>query len=63
MWWVFFCCRNELSGALTGLTHVRRFQQDDAYIFCRPDQINSEIKVDFFFLRDGLEITIFASLS
>ena len=31
--------RNELSGALTGLTRVRRFQQDDAHIFCRPDQI------------------------
>jgi len=30
--------RNELSGALTGLTRVRRFQQDDAHIFCRPDQ-------------------------
>lgn len=31
--------RNELSGALTGLTRVRRFQQDDAHIFCRPDQV------------------------
>jgi len=30
--------RNELSGALSGLTRVRRFQQDDAHIFCRPDQ-------------------------
>ncbi|CAD6205371.1 unnamed protein product [Miscanthus lutarioriparius] len=30
--------RNELSGALTGLTRVRRFQQDDAHIFCREDQ-------------------------
>ncbi|KHN84545.1 Threonine--tRNA ligase, cytoplasmic [Toxocara canis] len=41
--------RNELSGALTGLTRVRRFQQDDAHIFCRPDQINSEIRgcIDF----------------
>jgi len=35
--------RNEDSGALTGLTRVRRFQQDDAHIFCRPDQIDSEI--------------------
>jgi len=33
--------RNELSGALTGLTRVRRFQQDDAHIFCRPDQASS----------------------
>lgn len=31
--------RNELSGTLTGLTRVRRFQQDDAHIFCRPDQV------------------------
>ncbi|CAL8083338.1 unnamed protein product [Calicophoron daubneyi] len=36
--------RNEFSGALTGLTRVRRFQQDDAHIFCREDQIKSEIK-------------------
>ncbi|VDD84329.1 unnamed protein product, partial [Mesocestoides corti] len=35
--------RNEFSGALTGLTRVRRFQQDDAHIFCREDQIEEEI--------------------
>jgi threonyl-tRNA synthetase len=35
--------RNELHGALTGLTRVRRFQQDDAHIFCRYDQILDEI--------------------
>jgi threonyl-tRNA synthetase len=35
--------RNEDSGALTGLTRVRRFQQDDAHIFCRPDQVDTEI--------------------
>lgn len=35
--------RNELSGALTGLTRVRRFQQDDAHIFCREDQIEDEV--------------------
>jgi len=32
--------RNELSGALTGLTRVRRFQQDDAHIFCAPEQVS-----------------------
>ena len=32
--------RNELSGALSGLTRVRRFQQDDAHIFCMPDQVS-----------------------
>jgi threonyl-tRNA synthetase len=36
--------RNELSGTLGGLTRVRRFQQDDAHIFCRPNQIAEEIK-------------------
>lgn len=31
--------RNEISGALSGLTRVRRFQQDDGHIFCRDDQV------------------------
>ncbi|KAM7352721.1 threonine--tRNA ligase isoform 2-T2 [Cochliomyia hominivorax] len=43
--------RNELSGALTGLTRVRRFQQDDAHIFCAPEQIKSEMKGCLDFLR------------
>ncbi|UYV75656.1 TARS [Cordylochernes scorpioides] len=43
--------RNELSGALTGLTRVRRFQQDDAHIFCTMDQIESEIKNALEFLQ------------
>lgn len=36
--------RNEISGALSGLTRVRRFHQDDGHIFCRPQQIKGEIK-------------------
>ncbi|WP_353948111.1 threonine--tRNA ligase [Sporolactobacillus sp. Y61] len=36
--------RHELSGALNGLLRVRTFCQDDAHIFVRPDQIESEIK-------------------
>lgn len=36
--------RNEYSGALQGLTRVRRFQQDDAHIFCRLDQVAEEIR-------------------
>ncbi|KAI8838631.1 hypothetical protein BC829DRAFT_404352 [Chytridium lagenaria] len=36
--------RNEASGALTGLTRVRKFHQDDAHIFCTPDQVLSEIR-------------------
>lgn len=35
--------RNEATGALTGLTRVRKFHQDDAHIFCTPDQIFAEI--------------------
>eukprot|EP00878_Enallax_costatus_P001087 GHUV01001224.1.p1 GENE.GHUV01001224.1~~GHUV01001224.1.p1 ORF type:complete len:714 (+),score=237.30 GHUV01001224.1:1826-3967(+) len=35
--------RNEYSGALSGLTRVRRFVQDDAHIFCRPDQVMGEV--------------------
>lgn len=43
--------RNEASGALSGLTRVRRFQQDDAHIFCREDQIKDEIIGLFDFLN------------
>ncbi|KAM9861399.1 threonine--tRNA ligase 1, cytoplasmic [Aulostomus maculatus] len=43
--------RNELSGTLTGLTRVRRFQQDDAHIFCTMDQIETEMKGCLDFLR------------
>jgi len=43
--------RNELSGALTGLTRVRRFQQDDAHIFCMPEQIKSEMAGCLDFLK------------
>lgn len=31
--------RNESSGALNGLTRVRKFQQDDTHIFCTQDQV------------------------
>ncbi len=37
------CHRHELSGALHGLFRVRTFTQDDAHIFCTPDQIEDEI--------------------
>nr|CAD7597487.1 unnamed protein product [Timema genevievae] len=43
--------RNELSGALTGLTRVRRFQQDDAHIFCAVEQIKDEMLGALDFLR------------
>ena len=34
--------RSEQSGELHGLTRVRGFTQDDAHIFCRPDQVKDE---------------------
>ncbi|KAK4022537.1 hypothetical protein OUZ56_007999 [Daphnia magna] len=48
--------RNELSGALSGLTRVRRFQQDDAHIFCTMGQIKNEINGALAFLRDVYQI-------
>ncbi len=36
--------RYEQSGELHGLTRVRGFTQDDAHIFCRPDQLNDEFE-------------------
>ena len=36
--------RYEMSGELHGLTRVRGFTQDDAHIFCRPDQLKDEFK-------------------
>ncbi|GHU16010.1 threonine--tRNA ligase [Alphaproteobacteria bacterium] len=48
----FGCChRNEPSGALYGVMRVRGFTQDDAHIFCTPDQINSETKKFCLLLR------------
>ncbi len=35
--------RNELSGALSGLTRVRQFCQDDAHVFCMESQIEAEV--------------------
>ena len=37
------CHRNETSGSLHGIMRVRGFTQDDAHIFCTPDQIQSEV--------------------
>lgn len=36
--------RNELSGTLSGLARLRRFEQDDAHIFCTPQQVEQEVK-------------------
>ncbi|KAK1413785.1 hypothetical protein QVD17_35568 [Tagetes erecta] len=48
--------RNEASGALTGLTRVRRFQQDDAHIFCRESQIKDEVKSVLEFINYTYDI-------
>ncbi|EPY53337.1 threonine-tRNA ligase [Schizosaccharomyces cryophilus OY26] len=43
--------RNEASGALSGLTRLRCFHQDDGHIFCEPEQIKSEIKKTLHFIK------------
>jgi threonyl-tRNA synthetase len=43
------------SGALTGLTRVRRFKQDDVHIFCLADQIKEELIGCFDFLSKVYE--------
>jgi threonyl-tRNA synthetase len=43
--------RNEASGALTGLTRVRRFVQDDTHVFCMPSQLEGEISALFDFME------------
>lgn len=48
--------RNELKGALTGLTRVRKFCQDDAHIFCTENQIGEEIDGCIDFLKNVYQI-------
>ncbi|XP_044214541.1 threonine--tRNA ligase 1, cytoplasmic isoform X1 [Thunnus albacares] len=48
--------RNELSGALGGLTRVRRFCQDDAHIFCTPEQLEEEIVACLDFVRSVYQV-------
>jgi len=48
--------RNEVSGALSGLTRVRRFHQDDGHIFCRPSQIEGEIASTLDFIRQTYRV-------
>lgn len=44
--------RNEVRGALHGITRVRGMQQDDAHIFCTEDQIESETEAFFEFVDE-----------
>jgi threonyl-tRNA synthetase len=55
--------RNELSGALSGLTRVRQFAQDDCHVYLREDQIADEVKflMDFIlghYRAFGLESSV-----
>lgn len=46
--------RKEKSGALSGLTRVQGFTQDDAHIFCTPEQLVSEINSIIDFVSDTM---------
>lgn len=48
--------RKEKSGALSGLTRVQGFTQDDAHIFCTPEQLVDEINEIIDFISDAMKI-------
>lgn len=48
--------RKEKSGALSGLTRVQGFTQDDAHIFCTPEQLVDEINAIIDFVSDTMAI-------
>lgn len=48
--------RKEKSGALSGLTRVQGFTQDDAHIFCTPEQLVDEINAIIEFVDDTMKI-------
>jgi len=48
--------RKEKSGALSGLTRVQGFTQDDAHIFCTPEQLVDEINGIIDFVADTMDI-------
>lgn len=48
--------RHEKSGVLHGLLRVRGFTQDDAHIFCMPDQVESEIMKVIDFVDETLKV-------
>lgn len=48
--------RNEASGALTGLTRVRRFHQDDAHVFCAVSQVKAEIDSMLVMLQNAYNL-------
>jgi threonyl-tRNA synthetase len=48
--------RHEKSGVLHGLLRVRGFTQDDAHIFCLPEQLRGEIKAIIDFVFDTMQV-------
>ncbi len=48
--------RREKSGALAGLTRVQGFTQDDAHVFCTPEQLVDEINRIIDFVSDTMKI-------
>jgi threonyl-tRNA synthetase len=54
--------RYERSGVVTGLTRVRTFSQDDAHIFCTPEQIDSEMTALFDFVFEIYDLFDFADV-
>ncbi len=48
--------RYEKSGVLHGLLRVRGFTQDDAHIFCRPEELKDEIKNVIDFVADTMKV-------
>lgn len=48
--------RNELTGTLGGLFRLRQFTQDDAHVYCRPDQIESEISSLIKYTKELYEV-------
>ncbi len=48
--------RKEKSGALSGLTRVQGFTQDDAHVFCTPEQLVDEINAIIDFVADTMAI-------
>jgi len=55
--------RHEKAGVLHGLLRVRGFTQDDAHIFCLPEQIKDEIKAIIDFVFDTMKVFGFNEVS
>jgi threonyl-tRNA synthetase len=54
--------RHEKAGVLHGLLRVRGFTQDDAHIFCRPQQLKPEIKSIIDFVFDTMKVFGFSDV-